>query len=145
MAKRDEGGEPYPFLCRAFFCHRFDSGSRARNPASPVRPATSTVQTALSYRSLMASRARFSALAFNKLNALDKRSGGAASSGRGGVHAETDPGNAGGIVLAEVALESGVEVKFGHYGLAGFRFTQANEAAAGMKVPSFIREIDLLV
>src|SRR5271156_4587162 len=93
----------------------------------------------------MGSRARFSALAFHKLNPLDKRSCGTAPTGRGGVHTETDPGNARSTVFTEVILERGVEVKFGYYGLVGFRFTQANKAAASMKVPSLIREIDLIV
>lgn len=93
----------------------------------------------------MARRGRSSAVAFHKLNAFDKRSRGAVSSGRGGVHAETDPGDARSTVLAEVTLERGVEVKFGHYCLVGFRFAQANEASAGMKVPAFIRKIDLIV
>jgi hypothetical protein len=58
-----------------------------------------------------------SAVAFHELNALDKRSRGAVSSGRRSVHAETDPGDAWSTVLAEVTLERGVEVKFGHYRL----------------------------
>ena len=86
----------------------------------------------------MATRRRSSAVDFHKLNALDKRSCRAVSSGRGGVYAEADPGDAWSIVLAEVTLERCVEIEFGHYRLVGFRFAQANEAAAGMEVPSLV-------
>jgi hypothetical protein len=48
-------------------------------------------------------------------------------------------------VLSKYFSERSVEVEFGDYRLLGLRFAQENEAAACMKVLTFIRKVDFLV